>query len=50
VKPEIKLETSSSGTYPHIYGALNADAVTQAVDLAAKADGTYAAPTAISCI
>lgn len=50
VKPEIKMETSSSGTYPHIYGALNADAVTQAVDLAAKADGTYAAPAAISCI
>ncbi len=49
VKAEIKMEKSSSGVYPHIYGPLNANAVTQAVDLTAKADGAYAAPATLKC-
>ncbi len=49
VKPEIKMEKSSSGVYPHIYGPLNNDAVTAAVDFPAKSDGTFTVPAAINC-
>ena len=46
VVPEVRYENLDGGTklFPHIYGALNLDAVTEVVDFEAGCDGTFALP------
>jgi uncharacterized protein (DUF952 family) len=46
VKVGVKYENTSSGTdlYPHIYGALNTDAVTTIYPFPSKPDGTFELP------
>jgi len=46
VKPEIRFENLEGGTklFPHIYGALNHDAILRMVDLIPGADGLIALP------
>ena len=39
----------SSQKFPHIYGALNRNAVTQVVEFPPNPDGTFSLPTAITC-
>jgi uncharacterized protein (DUF952 family) len=36
---EVKFEPADGESFPHLYGALNLDAVTQAVPLRVEADG-----------
>jgi uncharacterized protein (DUF952 family) len=47
VKNEIKYEKASDGVaglFPHIYGALNVEAVTAVVDFPSRADGKFNLP------
>jgi uncharacterized protein (DUF952 family) len=45
VAAEIRYEGRAGGEhYPHIYGPLNVDAVIEALELKANADGTYTVP------
>lgn len=46
VVPEIRYEDLEGGRklFPHIYGALNLDAVTELIDFEAGCDGTFALP------
>jgi uncharacterized protein (DUF952 family) len=42
---ELKYERANNGdTFPHIYGPLNTDAVTQVVPFPCNADGTFTLP------
>jgi uncharacterized protein (DUF952 family) len=45
VIPEIRYEgTDANNLFPHIYGELNIDAVTQVIDLEAEIDGLFVLP------
>jgi uncharacterized protein (DUF952 family) len=44
VQPEIKYEGATDNLFPHIYGALNIDAVVRSIDYEAGADGVFALP------
>ncbi|MDB5074205.1 MAG: hypothetical protein JWO42_384 [Chloroflexi bacterium] len=47
VRAEIRYEGRAGGEqYPHIYGPLNVDAVIEAVEVTANADGSYTVPEA----
>ncbi|HEY9748254.1 MAG TPA: DUF952 domain-containing protein [Allocoleopsis sp.] len=49
VQAEIKYEALvGDEAYPHIYGPLNVDAVTQVVPWSPQPDGTFALPAAIA--
>jgi uncharacterized protein (DUF952 family) len=41
VQPEIKYEGAADNLFPHIYGALNVDAVVRSIDFAAGTDGVF---------
>lgn len=45
VQPEVKYEGDADNLFPHIYGALNVDAVVRSIDFAAGADGIFSLPT-----
>ncbi|SRR5487761_330340 len=47
VKHEIKYERSRTKLYPHIYGALNADAVIKVIEFKPDKDGTFVLPEGI---
>jgi uncharacterized protein (DUF952 family) len=44
VQAEIRYESAAGDNYPHIYGALNLEAVCEVLDLASKADGSFDIP------
>jgi uncharacterized protein (DUF952 family) len=44
VQPEIKYEGEPDNLFPHIYGALNINAVVRSIDYEAGADGIFALP------
>ncbi len=44
VQPEIKYEGSGNNLFPHIYGALNVEAVVRSIDFEAGADGVFGLP------
>jgi uncharacterized protein (DUF952 family) len=44
VQPEIKYEGDADNLFPHIYGALNVEAVVRSIDLDAGADGIFNLP------
>jgi uncharacterized protein (DUF952 family) len=45
VQPEIRYEgAEANNLFPHIYGALNVDAVMEAIDYAAGTDGVFRLP------
>jgi uncharacterized protein (DUF952 family) len=44
VEPEIKYEGAADNLFPHIYGALNADAVVRSIDFEAGIDGVFGSP------
>jgi uncharacterized protein (DUF952 family) len=48
VEPEIRYEAAHDESFPHLYGALNLDAVTQAIDFEPDADGNFTLPTALT--
>ena len=48
VQAEIKYEGVDNDLFPHIYGALNLDAVTQVLELEAGEDGNFEMPDAIA--
>ena len=48
VKAEIKYEAADRDLFPHIYGALNIDAVTQVLDFEPGEDGKFQIPDAIA--
>ena len=48
VQPEIRYETAHGELFPHLYGALNVDAVMQAIDFEPNTDGNFALPPALS--
>ncbi len=51
VGPEIRWEVAENGQlYPHIYGPLNADAVTRVHEFAPEPDGSFTLPTAVDKI
>ena len=41
VRAEIRWEAADGHIFPHIYGAMNVDAVTSAIDFPRDADGTF---------
>jgi uncharacterized protein (DUF952 family) len=45
VQPEIKYEGAADNLFPHIYGALNVDAVVKSIDFEAGADGIFGLPS-----
>ena len=45
---EIKYEAADSDLFPHIYGALNVDAVTQVLEFEPGEDGKFEIPDAIA--
>ncbi len=49
VRAEIRYEDlyQAGETFPHIYGPLNLDAVTESIDFPPNADGTFALPTSL---
>lgn len=48
IKEKIKYEDAGNGKlYPHIYGPLNLDAVIDAVEFSAQADGTFVLPSRV---
>jgi len=47
VKAEIKYEAADSDLFPHIYGALNVDAVTQVIEFEPGEDGKFEMPDAM---
>lgn len=45
---ETRWERVAGGeVFPHVYGPLNPDAVTEAIELPARADGTFELPAAV---
>lgn len=44
VQSEIRYEAADGRLFPHIYGSLNLDAVTQAIDFQPNADGNFTLP------
>jgi uncharacterized protein (DUF952 family) len=44
VQPEIKYEGDMNNLFPHIYGALNVQAVVRSIDFEAGADGIFSLP------
>jgi uncharacterized protein (DUF952 family) len=48
VKAEIKYENVENQYFPHIYGALNIDAVIQVVEFEPRDDGKFEMPDAIA--
>ncbi|MBW4693101.1 MAG: DUF952 domain-containing protein [Lyngbya sp. HA4199-MV5] len=47
VQSAIRYEAVNGELFPHIYGSLNLDAVTQAIDFEPNADGTFTLPPAL---
>ncbi|MBC7972908.1 MAG: DUF952 domain-containing protein, partial [Verrucomicrobia bacterium] len=47
VQSDIRYEASNGDHFPHIYGALSLDAVTQAIDFEPNADGNFTLPSAL---
>jgi uncharacterized protein (DUF952 family) len=47
VQPEIRYELADGEQFPHIYGPLNLDAVTQVVDFEPNLDGKFELPQGI---
>lgn len=47
VQSEIRYETVNGNQYPHLYGLLNLNAVTQAIDFEPNADGDFTLPSAL---
>ncbi len=48
VAAEIKYEAVAGvGTFPHIYGELNADAIVQIIDFPPNADGSFTLPNQV---
>jgi uncharacterized protein (DUF952 family) len=45
VQPETKYEGDADNLFPHIYGALNVEAVVRSIDLEAGADGVFNLPS-----
>lgn len=46
LQAELRYDQIEGGeVFPHLYGALNLDAVTQVIDFPAGADGTFTLPT-----
>ncbi len=48
VESEIRYERAHGELFPHLYSALNLDAVTQAIDFEPDADGNFTLPTALT--
>jgi uncharacterized protein (DUF952 family) len=48
VQAEIKYEGVDNDLFPHIYGALNIDAVTQVLEFEPREDGKFEIPDAIA--
>ncbi|MBD2074804.1 DUF952 domain-containing protein [Phormidium sp. FACHB-592] len=48
VEPEIRYEAAHGESFPHLYGALNLEAMTQAIDFEPEADGNFTLPTALN--
>ena len=47
VQAEIRYEAVHGDQFPHLYGALNLDAVMQAIDFEPNADGNFTLPPAL---
>ncbi|XHX77009.1 MAG: DUF952 domain-containing protein [Stenomitos frigidus ULC029] len=47
VQSEIRYERAHGELFPHLYGALNLDAVTQAIDFEPNAAGSFTLPTVL---
>ena len=47
VQSEVCYETVQGDQFPHLYGLLNLDAVTQAIDIEPNADGNFTLPAAL---
>ncbi|MBW4579856.1 MAG: DUF952 domain-containing protein [Tildeniella nuda ZEHNDER 1965/U140] len=47
VQSEIRYEAAHGEQFPHVYGALNLDAVTQTIDFEPNADGSFTLPPAL---
>lgn len=45
VQPDIKYEGDADDLFPHIYGALNVEAVVRSIDFEAGADGVFDLPS-----
>jgi uncharacterized protein (DUF952 family) len=45
--PELRYEDADGQRFPHLYGPLNLDAVTQALDFPPNPDGTFTLPPQI---
>ncbi|MCM8535321.1 MAG: DUF952 domain-containing protein [Lentisphaeraceae bacterium] len=41
VSPEVKWETAAGSLYPHIYGPLNMNAVSEVIPISLNSDGIY---------
>ena len=48
VNAEIRYEMAHGESFPHLYGALNLNAVTQAIGFEPDADGNFTLPTALT--
>ena len=48
VQPEIKYEGDADNLFPHIYGALNVDAVVKSIDFEAGVDGIFSLPSELT--
>jgi uncharacterized protein (DUF952 family) len=45
VQSEIKYEGDTDNVFPHIYGALNVEAVVKSIDFEARTDGVFVLPS-----
>ena len=50
VEPEVRYENLEGGDklFPHVYGPLNLDAVTEVLDFEPRSDGTFELPEALA--
>jgi uncharacterized protein (DUF952 family) len=48
VQSEIRYETVHGSQFPHLYGLLNLDAVTQAIDFEPDEDGNFTLPSGLA--